>query len=75
MLEKCSTDEAPWYVVPANRKWFRNFAISHIVKATLDDLDLQLPEPTVDIDEIRKKYHAALARQRREHEANETGSK
>lgn len=66
MLERCSTAHAPWYVIPANRKWFRNLAVSHIIRATLKDLDLQLPKPTVDIDDIRKRYHAAVARQRRE---------
>ena len=74
MLENCSTRQAPWYVIPANRKWFRNLAISHIVKATLDDLNLQLPEPTVDIDDIREKYHAALARQRQERASKKQNS-
>ena len=70
MLERCSTAQAPWYVIPANRKWFRNLAVSQIIKATLKDLNLQLPKPTVDIDDIRKRYHAAVARQRREQSAD-----
>ncbi|MEM7443394.1 MAG: polyphosphate kinase 2 family protein [Pseudomonadota bacterium] len=63
MLHRCSTEHAPWYVIPANYKWFRNLAISHIIKGAMVDLDLQLPKPSVDIADIREKYHAARARQ------------
>ena len=59
MLEQCSTDDAPWYVIPSNHKWFRNLAVSQIVAATLEDLKMKLPPPTVDIAQIRKAYHAA----------------
>jgi len=57
-LEKCSTDHAPWFIIPSNHKWFRNLAISRIVTEVLDALGMKFPEPTVDINEIRKKYHA-----------------
>jgi len=70
MLRNCSTERAPWYVIPANRKWFRNLAISHIIKATMADLNLKMPAPTIDIDDIRKKYHAAVERQELERESN-----
>jgi polyphosphate kinase 2 (PPK2 family) len=59
MLEKCSTEHAPWYVIPSNHKWFRNLAVSQIIAATLEDLDIKLPPPTVDLAQIRKAYHAA----------------
>ena len=49
MLEKCSTDWAPWYVIPANRKWYRNLVISECIVETLRKLDMQYPEPSVDI--------------------------
>lgn len=58
VLDKCSTSQAPWFVIPANHKWFRNLAISHIVVRALESLNMEFPEPTVDIDSIRKKYHA-----------------
>lgn len=58
-MEKCSTKHAPWYVIPSNRKWFRNLAIAQILVDTLQDMDMQLPEPSVDMNEIRQKYHAA----------------
>jgi PPK2 family polyphosphate:nucleotide phosphotransferase len=59
MLAKCSTKHAPWYVIPANHKWFRNLAVSRIIADTLDDLGMQMPKPTVDLDLIRQQYHAA----------------
>jgi PPK2 family polyphosphate:nucleotide phosphotransferase len=54
-----STKRAPWYVIPSNRKWFRNLAISQIVADTMDDMGLKLPPPRVDLSVIRRKYHAA----------------
>jgi PPK2 family polyphosphate:nucleotide phosphotransferase len=59
MLHKTSTSYAPWFVIPANLKWFRDLAVSQIVTRTLEDLDMRLPEPAVDIAEIRRRYHAA----------------
>lgn len=61
MLEKCSTRHAPWYVIPSNHKWFRNLAVSHIIAETLEDLGMKTPEPTVDLDLIRRQHHAAAA--------------
>ncbi len=58
-LEKCSTKHAPWFVIPSNKKWFRNLAIAQIVAQTLQDMNMQFPEPTVDMQEIRRKYHEA----------------
>ncbi|MBA2677311.1 MAG: polyphosphate kinase 2 family protein [Ktedonobacteraceae bacterium] len=40
-LSKCSTDEAPWYIVPANRKWYRNLAIAHTVVDTMSKYEDQ----------------------------------
>jgi PPK2 family polyphosphate:nucleotide phosphotransferase len=58
-LSHTSTRHAPWFVIPANHKWFRNLAISQIVADTIDQLGLSYPPPTVDLTEIRRKYHAA----------------
>ena len=60
MLEKCSTKHAPWFIIPSNHKWFRNLAVSQIVEKTLDDLKLKLPQPTVDLEQIRRDYHKAV---------------
>jgi polyphosphate kinase 2 (PPK2 family) len=54
-----STKRAPWYIIPANHKWFRNLAVSQIIAATMDEMGLKLPPTHVNIAEIRRKYHAA----------------
>ena len=50
---------APWFVIPSNNKWFRDLAVSQIVTRTLEDLEMKVPEPAVDIAAIRRKYHEA----------------
>ena len=57
VLSKCSTRHAPWFVIPSDRKWFRNLAIAQIIVETMEDLKIEVPKPTVDIEEIREKYH------------------
>ena len=61
-IEKTSTDWAPWYVIPANHKWFRNLALSEIIADAMQAMDLDLPAPRVDLTEIRRKYHAAVSK-------------
>ena len=58
-IERTSTKHAPWYIVPANHKWFRNLAISQIVADTMDEMGLKLPPPRVDLADIRRRFHAA----------------
>jgi PPK2 family polyphosphate:nucleotide phosphotransferase len=48
-LERTSTDQAPWYVIPANRKWFRNLAVAEILGDTIEALDPQYPPPPEDL--------------------------
>ena len=52
-LARCSTEHAPWYVVPANHKWFRNLAVSQILIETLEELKMKFPPPTMDVSKIR----------------------
>ena len=52
-LSKTSTEHAPWYVVPANRKWYRNVVVSQILVDTLESLNLRYPEPEESLDGIR----------------------
>jgi PPK2 family polyphosphate:nucleotide phosphotransferase len=59
-LSATSTKASPWFVIPSNHKWFRNLAVSQIVASTMEDMKLSYPAPTVDLAEIRRKYHAAL---------------
>lgn len=61
-LSKCSTDHAPWFVIPSNHKWFRNLVITQIITDTMEKLGIQLPKPTVDLGEIRRKYHKLEAK-------------
>ena len=51
-LEKCSTKHAPWYVVPADKKWFRNWVISDTIVRTLADLDMKYPPPQPGIENL-----------------------
>lgn len=51
-LRECSTEHAPWYVVPANRKWFRNWVISDTIVRTLKKLKLEYPEPEPGLDKV-----------------------
>jgi PPK2 family polyphosphate:nucleotide phosphotransferase len=61
VFERCSPEAAPWFVIPADRKWHRNAAIAGILLETLRDMNPQLPSPTVDPEEVRKHYEAAKA--------------
>jgi PPK2 family polyphosphate:nucleotide phosphotransferase len=52
-LSRCSTANAPWYCIPADRKWFRNFAVSQVLRHALENLPLRYPKPTFDPKKIR----------------------
>ena len=54
-LSRCSTEAAPWYVVPANRKWFRNLAVAEILVDALKELDPQTPTVSWDPSKIEIK--------------------
>jgi PPK2 family polyphosphate:nucleotide phosphotransferase len=59
-----STKRAPWFIIPANHKWFRDLAVSQIIVETMDEMGLKLPAAHVDIADIRRKYHAAKRREK-----------
>ncbi len=52
-LKKCSTEHAPWYVVPADRKWFRNWVVSDTLVHALESLDMKYPPPPAGIEKIK----------------------
>lgn len=52
MLSKTSTDWAPWYVIPANRKWYRNLVISEIIIETLENMKMSYPQPEADLSGV-----------------------
>ncbi|MCB0213421.1 MAG: polyphosphate kinase 2 family protein [Anaerolineae bacterium] len=51
-FEKCSTKIAPWHIVPANKKWYRNLIISEKIIETLEGLKLEYPAPAEGLDDI-----------------------
>jgi PPK2 family polyphosphate:nucleotide phosphotransferase len=51
-LSKCSTPWAPWHIVPADHKWYRNLVVSQTIVETLEKLDMHFPPPLPDANKI-----------------------
>jgi PPK2 family polyphosphate:nucleotide phosphotransferase len=60
-IQKCNSSHSPWFVIPADHKWYRDAAVAAIVRETLTDMDPQMPPVDVDLDEIRALYERELA--------------
>jgi PPK2 family polyphosphate:nucleotide phosphotransferase len=58
-LERCSTEHAPWFVIPADRKWYRNWAITSLLVEHLQHLDPQWPVADFDIDTEKARVAAS----------------
>ena len=54
-LSKCSTEWAPWYVIPANHKWYRNWSVARTIVDTLESLKLSFPVARTDLSKIQIK--------------------
>lgn len=54
-LTHCSTKAAPWFIIPSNKKWFRNLAVSQIIVETLEDLKMKFPPPTIKVNKLKWK--------------------
>jgi PPK2 family polyphosphate:nucleotide phosphotransferase len=52
MLERCNTNVAPWFVVPADSKKYRNWAVAELLRETLEELDPQYPDPHLDVEAL-----------------------
>jgi PPK2 family polyphosphate:nucleotide phosphotransferase len=52
-LSRCNTKYAPWFIVPADKKWFRNLAVSHIIVETLEEMRLKFPPPAIDVKKLK----------------------
>jgi PPK2 family polyphosphate:nucleotide phosphotransferase len=50
-----STKHAPWYIIPANKKWFRNLAVSHIIAETMEEMNMKFPPPALDKKTLKEK--------------------
>ncbi|GAA4726741.1 PPK2 family polyphosphate kinase [Phytohabitans rumicis] len=57
-LSRCGTDHAPWYVVPGDRKWYRDWAVANLVLETFRDMHLSYPKPDFDLEEERRRLAA-----------------
>jgi PPK2 family polyphosphate:nucleotide phosphotransferase len=55
MLERCDTPEAPWYVVPADSKTYRNWAVGRLVRETFESLDPHYPDVALDVPALRER--------------------
>ncbi len=51
-LSRCSTKHAPWFIIPADRKWYRNAVIARIIRRTLEDMDPRYPKDSYDASSI-----------------------
>ena len=51
-IAETSTDQAPWYVVPADRKWYRNWVVLNVLLATLEQMDPQFPPEEPGLDDL-----------------------
>ncbi len=52
VLSRCSTPWAPWYVIPADKKWFRDLAVASVIVEKLQSLEMEFPAPSFDISQI-----------------------
>ncbi|ODU01862.1 MAG: phosphate--nucleotide phosphotransferase [Pseudonocardia sp. SCN 72-86] len=59
-LANCDTDAAPWYVVPSDRKWYRNWAVAALLAETLDAVDPQYPPTEFDVEAEKARVRAAV---------------
>jgi PPK2 family polyphosphate:nucleotide phosphotransferase len=57
-LERCNNSFAPWYVVPADSKPYRNWAVGRLLLETLTELDPQYPQPDIDLEALRARLQA-----------------
>ena len=57
-ITRCSTSDAPWYVVPANDKTYRNWAVTRVLIETLREMDPQYPQPKLDVPRLVKRLRA-----------------
>ena len=59
VLDRCSSDHAPWYVVPADRKWYARYAVMNLIAHHLGVIDPQWPPADFDVEHERRRLAAA----------------
>ena len=53
VLGATATDHAPWYVIPSDHKWYRNWAIARLLIDTFEDMGMSYPQPDFDVEDLR----------------------
>ena len=51
-IQKCSTQHAPWYIIPSDNKWYRNYVVARIIVETLKNIDPQYPDPEEGLEDV-----------------------
>src|SRR5574343_343569 len=69
VLKQTSTQSAPWFVIPSDHKWYRNYAVASVVLETLEAMAPRIPAPTVDLEQIRREFHQAVLHESRQNHA------
>jgi PPK2 family polyphosphate:nucleotide phosphotransferase len=69
-ISATSSKHAPWFVIPSNHKWFRNLVVSQIIVDAMEELDMSYPKPTVDLSDIRRRYHTEAEHQKNDEKRN-----
>jgi hypothetical protein len=59
MLERTSTDVAPWHVIPCDRKWYARLAVTELLIEALEGLDLTWPTADFDVEAEKKRLKGA----------------
>ncbi len=58
-LTRCNPDAAPWYVIPADKKWYRDWAVAELLREKMAELNLDWPAPTFDVEAERARVAAS----------------
>ena len=61
VLARCNPDSAPWYVVPAGRKWYRNWAVATLLLEALSEMKPRWPDPGLDVERLRTRLKTETA--------------
>lgn len=75
ILQNSDTDNAPWYIIPADHKWYARHAITEIISRTLADMNPQWPKPTYDVEAERARILATMDSEQLEDYENEKAEK
>jgi polyphosphate kinase 2 (PPK2 family) len=60
-IKRCSTSYAPWYIVPADHKWYRNWAVARLLIETLEEMDPQAAQPRLDVKQLKARIKGQSA--------------